>query len=279
MCEEELQGMLRPVAALSLAACLAALLAAPASAQEIHSALCLYGCPFGAPQTNNLIIRDIYILSSNDDTKFADWAAYRVTSNTIGSSKERIWRADPYLSPEETLEPEDYAGASAALNTDRGHQVPLASFAGTEHAADTNYLSNITPQKSALNAGAWERLESAERTLAKREGSPSVYVMTGLVYLRDMPPLPKADEPHKVPSGYWKIVSIQDGGSLKVASFFFDQETQRKELYCDHMTTIADIESKTGLKFFHELSQATADELRQAPASLRSEIGCQGREP
>jgi endonuclease G len=267
------------ITAWSLAACIAALFAAPASAQEIHSALCLYGCPYGTPQTNDLIIRDIYILSSNDDAKFADWAAYRITASTIASSKERIWRADPYLAPEETLEPEDYAGASAALSTDRGHQVPLASFAGSGHAADTNFLSNITPQKSALNAGAWERLESAERTLAKREGSPSVYVMTGLVYLRDMPPLPKADEPHKVPSGYWKIVSIQDAGSLKVASFFFDQETQRKELYCDHLTTIADIESKTGLRFFHELSQLAVDELRQAPASLKSEIGCHEVEP
>ena len=264
------------IAAWSLAAYLATLFVAPASSQEIHSALCLYGCPFGSPQTNDLIIRDIYILSSNDDTKLSDWAAYRITASTIGSSKERIWRADPYLAPEETLEPEDYEGANAALKTDRGHQVPLASFAGSGHAADTNFLSNITPQKSALNAGAWERLESAERSLAKREGSTSVYVMTGPVYLRDMPPLPKTDEPHKLPSGYWKIVSIQDGGSLKVASFFFDQEAQRKELYCDHMTTIADIESKTGLKFFHELSQATVNELRQAPASLKSEIGCQG---
>jgi endonuclease G len=264
----------RIAATLSLAACIAVLFAAPSSAQEIHSALCLYGCPYGSPQTNDLIIRDIYILSSNDDTKFADWAAYRVTANTIGSSKDRIWRADPYLAPEETLEPEDYEGANAALLTDRGHQVPLASFAGTEHAADTNYLSNISPQKSALNQGAWERLENAERVLAKREGSPPVYVMTGPVYLREMPPLPKADEPHKVPSGYWKIVSIQDSAGLKVAGFFFDQETQRKELYCAHLTTIKDIESKTGLKFFHELGQATVDELRQAPASLKSELGC-----
>ena len=106
----------------------------------------------------------------------------------------------------------------------------------------------------------------------------SVYVMTGPVYLRDMPPLPKVDEPHKVPSGYWKIVSIQDGESLKVASFFFDQETQRKELYCDHLTMIADIESKTGLKFFRELTRETIDQLRQVPASLRSEIGCQGED-
>ena len=253
---------------------IAALCSSPAPSQEIHSTLCLYGCPFGSPLTNDLIIREIYILSSNGDTKLSDWAAYRITANTIGSSKERIWRADPYLAPEKTLEPEDYEGANSTLKVDRGHQVPLASFAGTEHAADTNFLSNITPQKSALNQGAWERLENAERTLAKRESSPPVYVLTGPVYERDMPSLPKADETHKVPSGYWKIVTIQEGATLKIASFFFDQETPRSESYCDHLTTIGEIESKTKLKFFHELGRATLEEMLQAPASLRSDIRC-----
>ena len=258
----------------SLAACIAALISAPTTAQEIHSALCIYGCPFGSPATNDLIIRDIYILSSNDDTKFADWTAYRVTANTIGSTDVRVWRSDPDLAPDETLEPEDYEGANSALKTDRGHQVPLASFTGTDHAAETNFLSNITPQKSALNQGPWERLESAERSLAMREGSPVVYVMTGPVYLRDMPPLPKADEPHKVPSGYWKIVSIEGGNGLKVAGFFFDQETPRKDLYCDHTTTVGEIEAMTGLRFFHELGKVSADGIRQSQATLKSEIGC-----
>lgn len=55
---------------------LALLLAAPpAAAQEIHSTHCLHGCPAGAPATNDLIIREIYILNSNDQTKFAGWTA------------------------------------------------------------------------------------------------------------------------------------------------------------------------------------------------------------
>ena len=258
----------------SLVACIAALISASAIAQEIHSALCLYGCPFGSPATNDLIIRDIYILSSNDGTKFADWAAYRVTANTIGSTDVRVWRSDPYLAPDESLEPEDYEGANSALKTDRGHQVPLASFTGTDHAAETNFLSNITPQKSALNQGPWERLESAERSLAMSGNHPVVYVLTGPVFGRDMTQLPNADEPHRVPSGYWKIVTIEAEGGAKIAAFFFDQDTPRDALYCDHMTTVGEIEAMTGLKFFHELSQVTVDEMRQAPASLKSEIGC-----
>ena len=39
------------------------------SVLEIHSKHFFYGQPTGTPETNDLIIRDIYALSSNDETK------------------------------------------------------------------------------------------------------------------------------------------------------------------------------------------------------------------
>jgi endonuclease G len=42
---------------------------------EIHCKHFFYGYPTGTPPTNDLIIRDDYALSSNDETKFADWVA------------------------------------------------------------------------------------------------------------------------------------------------------------------------------------------------------------
>ncbi len=85
---------------------------------------------------------------------------YRVTSETIGTSKSlnRDWEEDPFLEDSETLEPDDYKNAFNELKTDRGHQAPLASFAGTVFWRSTNILSNITPQKSDLNQGAWVAL-------------------------------------------------------------------------------------------------------------------------
>jgi endonuclease G, mitochondrial len=62
-------------------------------------------------------------LSSNDDTKFADYVAYRLDRQTItGSGKQdRNWQSDPDINPDETLEPEDYTGAHTAIGVDRGH--------------------------------------------------------------------------------------------------------------------------------------------------------------
>lgn len=234
---------------------------------EIHIVHCLQGCPTGAPETNDLVIRQIYALSSNDETKFADWVAYLVTRETIGTSESlnRNWKKDPALEDEETLEPspDDYKGANKAIKIDRGHFAPLASFAGTVFWRDTNYLSNISPQRSDLNQGSWLDLESAERELAWNKGD--VWVLTGPLYEIDEDPLPNADEPHKVPSGYWKVVSLEGG---KMAGFVFDQELPRDANFCDQAKPLSEIERRSGLDLFP-----------QAPASwgseeLGSDLGC-----
>ncbi len=223
---------------------------------EIHCKHFFYGYPTGTPATNDLIVRDIYALSSNDETKLADWVAYRLDKETVTGDAEtsRNWKADPWLGEEETLEPKDYKGAYAKLKVDRGHQAPLASFKGTTSWAETNFLSNITPQKSDLNRGAWKKLESKVRKLVK--AGNVVYVMTGPLFEKKMPCLPKADEPHKAPSGYWKSILVQSGksaDSIKSASFIFDQNTPRSDKVIDHLCTIEDIEAKTGLDFLREL--------------------------
>ncbi len=242
-------------------------------ADEIDSYHCLAGCPDGA-RGQELVVREIYILSNNPATKFADWVAYRITAETIGSTRTRVWRADPALPGTSTLEPADYTGANAALGTDRGHQVPLASFTSTDHWEETNYLSNITPQKSPLNQGPWNRLEGAVRTLAQQASVDAVFVMTGPLYERQMTALPQADEPHLVPSGYWKIVATETGTTIRVATFLFDQGVARSADPCNHLTTVDDVEQRSGLDFFRALPDPEESTLESGAATLATELGC-----
>ena len=242
--------------------------------QEIHSSLCLHGCPFGSPATNDLLIRQNYILSSNDLTKFADWAAYKVTRDTIGPTQSRTWKADPWLAENETLEPEDYTGANAALGTERGHQVPLASFTGTDTWSETNYLSNITPQQGSLNGSAWGSLESAVRSLAQEDGVEGVYVMTGPYYTSPQTPLPRADEAHVIPSGYWKLVAIENDGATILAAFMFDQGFGSGRSFCDALKTPREVERVANLRLFHEMSESQSDILREDPGTLAGRLGC-----
>jgi len=232
---------------------------------EIHCKHFFYGYPYGSPKTNDLIIRDIYALSNNDSTKFADWIAYRLTMHEVDGdlTVKRKWKADPWLDSDETLKPnpDAYKNANRELKTDRGHQAPLASFKGSRYASHTNYLSNITPQKSALNQGTWVRLENKIRDVVK--DCNTTYVMTGTLYERDMPKLPSCDQLHKVPSGYWKIICTEKSGIINVAAFIFDQNTPRNHKIMDHEVTVDEVEQRSGLDFFWMLEDVNENEIEK----------------
>ncbi|MCP4991762.1 MAG: hypothetical protein GY928_38590 [Colwellia sp.] len=57
----------------------------------------------------------------------------------------------------------------------------------------------------------------------------TIFVITGTLYEKDMPMLPGADEPHKIPSGYWKIIikPSKNLADIKTAAFIFNQDTPR----------------------------------------------------
>lgn len=230
-----------------------------------------YGIPLGASSGNTLVVRPIYCLSNNSVSKFADWVAYRldIESITGRSIKKRNWKSDPDLKESETLEPNDYKEAHSKLGTDRGHQAPLASFKGTAFWYQTNYLSNITPQRSTLNRGPWKHLEEKVRELAARR---PVYVITGPLFERQMFRLPNANEDHRIPSGYWKILAVENYGSqpLAVMGFIFDQDTSSRAKIAEHVVSIDEIEKRTGLDFFWELPDKQEEAIESRSSILIS---------
>ncbi|MCF7936534.1 MAG: DNA/RNA non-specific endonuclease [Synergistales bacterium] len=261
---------MRPIRVISLLLLLF-IAALPASAGEPT----LYGAPQGAGGT--LVEREIYILCADPETRFADWAAYVVSPRTIygDTDTHRYWKADPALPETATLEPEDYRGAHAALHTDRGHMVPLAGVKGTPHWEQTNYLSNITPQKSALNQGPWRLLEEEIRNLARN--GYRVYVVTGTLYERPMPPLPGADEPHRLPSGYYKAALVEerpgDPATLRGWAWIMDQQTPRDAVYGDHAVPIDEVERRAGVDLLAELEEGIQEAFEaRAPGSLKAYI-------
>ncbi|QFT13511.1 DNA/RNA non-specific endonuclease [Vibrio sp. THAF190c] len=219
---------------------------------EVHTPHCIGGCPEGVKASNDLIVREIYTISSNDDTKFTDWAAYVVTKKSIKSGCSRRWKADPLLTNVETLSPKDYKGAHEAIGIDRGHQVPLASVCGFSGWKEANYLSNITPQRSELNQGPWKYLEEKVRKLVKERGVDA-YVLTGPLYEREMPKLPHTTKKHTIPSGYWKVVGFKEGKQVYLESFIMDQRSRRSDKFCGMRVTLNNVEERSGLDLFPSL--------------------------
>ena len=148
------------------------------------------------------------------------------------------------------------------MNTDRGHQAPLGSLDGGDDYFETNYLSNITPQKSRLNRGVWVAIEDIERELIRDHNlSDYIIVYTGTLYEREMLDMPQSDENATVPSGYWKIIIVPQNNGFETASFIFDQDTPSGVAPTDSLVTIDEIERRSGLDFFWELEDSEENSL------------------
>ncbi|WP_434359882.1 DNA/RNA non-specific endonuclease [Parasalinivibrio latis] len=205
---------------------------------EVLSVHCPLGCPEAAAG-NDVVFTHIYALSMNPKTKFADWVAYEVNVTNFGPGPGRNWSNNPIIASEDVLEYRDYGDAFKELKMNKGHLAPLAAFAGNQYWYETNYISNIAPQKSDLNQGPWEDLEQAVRK-AVVYGEP-LYVVTGTLYEGNIGSLPKADEEHVIPSGFYKVVYDIHGNS---AAFVMDQRSSRSEHFCGKLVSLAAIKGR-----------------------------------
>jgi endonuclease G len=216
-------------------------------AAQLRIAHCLYGCPVGSSSESHLILRPIYALSYNTHNKVADWAAYRVTSGSIGiaSSLSRAAMIDDFV--EETLSEADFINAEEHGLT-RALLVPLVNFAGTPYWNEVNYLSNAVARSRNLSQGAWYGLEWSIRNLVNRESE--VYVLAGPIF-RETPVAASLETQarHRVPDAFFKIVVSADN---RATAFIFDQDLPVHVHHCDSRTTIDEIEKATGLEFFSE---------------------------
>ncbi|WP_145517394.1 DNA/RNA non-specific endonuclease [Yersinia mollaretii] len=251
-------------------------LAVPIVTEQDEAAIdnCLVGCPTGGSEQT--LTRKVYTLNNNSSTKFANWVAYKITKESHASGRRRNWAKDPQLPATDTLAPTAYSGANGQLAVDRGHQAPLSSLAGHDDWRALNYLSNITPQKSALNQGAWARLEDQERLLANSPEVTAVYSVTGPLFERDIATLP-ANDAVQIPSGYWKVIFIGSGPNEgQYAAFLMDQDIAKSAQFCDYQVTIDSIEEKTNpkLTIWPALPDDVAKTIKSQKGTLAKEMGC-----
>jgi endonuclease G, mitochondrial len=242
----------------------------PMQVAEIHCKHFLHGYPLGAPPSNDLIVRQCYALSANDQRKFADWVCYYLTGHEVDGDLplDRQWHNDPWLDETETLEArpagaDDYREASMQQDYDRGHLAPLASFRNSRFAAEVNFYSNVVPMHRSVNRGPWSQLEENVRALVRQYGH--AWVMAGPLYEFPMPALPYCDETHTVPSAFWKIVAVDDLGTLRIAAFIMAQSVPPTSAPLDYVQTVDAIERRSGLDFFRNLPDIQEDLLEAVP--------------
>lgn len=241
-------------------------------------ASCDLGCPTcqgddGAVSGNRVVEGSFYSLSNNAKSKFADRVTYTVTPLRIGPTQARQWKRAPDLPASETPLPGDYTGARAALKIDCGHQATPAPFTSLPNCLEANYLSNITPQATALNQDPWQQLESVERALV-RKGSINAHAVTGPFCEHAMEPLPRSTNGHVVPSEQWKVGLAERADTIGTGAFVMPQDTSRSADYCNQAVPIEDTEERARLHLFPKIPDAKWWPFVKVSGSLLEALGC-----
>jgi len=142
---------------------------------------------------------------------------------------------------------------------DRGHMAPnhaISQLYGKAGQADSFLMTNITPQKPNLNQKWWQRLEEVELSyFAKNFGK--VWVITGPVFTGSVERLSSAWTV-EIPDAFYKIYITEATPNKKprALGFLVPQTVNGKEPLAQFVTSIDNIEAKTGLDFFAELDDS-----------------------
>lgn len=196
-------------------------------------------------RTEQVIRHEGYTVSYNSDYKIANWVAYELTAEEAKSKKNE--RSNKFVPDPKvkgaTATNEDYT----RTGYDRGHLAPAGDMKWSAKAMrESFYLSNICPQKPALNRGIWKELEEQSRLWANDYGP--VWIVTGPVMTDNMKRLGKNRV--GVPKSFYKVICYVSGTEYKAIAFILDNKDYKKTSLKSMAIPVDSVEKVTGIDFF-----------------------------
>ncbi|MES2692223.1 MAG: DNA/RNA non-specific endonuclease [Verrucomicrobiota bacterium] len=191
------------------------------------------------------------------------WAAYRMVDLArIPSAGKRPEKFEVDRRTVARVSPEAYSGSGY----DRGHLAPnyaIATRFGEAAQRETFLMSNIVPQRHALNAGLWKELEQKIATsYPARYGE--VWVLAGPIFGAQPKTLRGGVT---VPEAFFMIVVDENEGKLRTLAFIVPQETAAEADPARFLTTIDEVQRRTGLDFLAEIEDAAERQIEQQKAA------------
>lgn len=236
--------------------------------------------PFAESEQNYLMEKPQFSLSYNNETFCANWVAWHLSSEDIGSSgRANNFRADKEL-PDSwyKIKKADYQFTKYGF--DRGHLCPSADRTKTVEDNEMTFLmSNMVPQSPDCNRIVWKDLEAYERDLAEQNNELYIFAGpagTGGIGSRGqfdyIPVTLSSGEVLKinVPSYTWKVIMVLNEGEDDISRI--DENTrvfavlvpneqgcQNERTWEDYVVTVDKIEELCGCDFFELLPDEIED--------------------
>ena len=239
----------------------------PAAPGSPHLAL---GEPRDADPSDDLLLdHREFVLSFNGRRQVPNWVAWRLVAEDLGEApRSGAFHADELLPPGMPgPRPRDYAHSGF----ERGHMCPSGDRTATEVANEETFvMTNMQPQRHALNAGPWEGLERFERSLAT--AGQQLFVVAGGVF--DEPPdtlpsgiaVPRASFKIIVALGRAEDVADVTPSTTTYAVIMPNSAAVAGTKWFEHLVPIDEIERQSGYDFLARVPPGTQAVLEAAPA-------------
>ena len=273
--------MIRAAATATLALCLAAGLAASASAADDGFAKCAAryaktGLPRmktdGAQDGPIALCRQGYAAAFNPETRTPDWVIERLPDAFLHGDASRKNNFHP--DPDAEAAVADSSPQKADYNRsgfDQGHQAPAGDFKSSQPMTDESFLlTNMGPQVGiGFNRNIWKQLETDVRGWILCGGRPELYVVTGPVFDDAAPErwIPAGKNGRvRVPDAFFKV--IYDPTNKRALGMLLPNKKLDTADLPKYAVPISEIEEQTGITFFPALSKRQQNILKKSTSAL-----------
>lgn len=214
------------------------------------------------PNPIHILYNEGYVSGYDEVRGIPAWVAYRVFNVEEYLTFDRPSRFLIDIRTENQISHDEYTHSGF----DRGHLAPnfaVVTRYGLDAQIESFLMTNIVPQKPALNRQWWERLE---RLIARdySEAYDNVWVLLGPVF-NDTGNWLQGNKV-KVPTHFYKIIKAEKNGVFEMKAFLVHQEVEGSENHEPYLTAVKDIEDLTGLNFNPLLIETFADSLENQKA-------------
>ena len=232
--------------------------AADADAKATEGKKDLLEIPVSATGTKEQIIYHTgYTTSYNSEWCIPNWVAYELTRDEARAhqtEREGEFQADPQAKGR-SVSSADYASSGYG----RGHMAPAGDMKWSNKAMrESFYLSNVCPQKKALNAGLWNDLELGLRRIAKQNGN--VWIVCGPIVSKNHRTIGRNRV--AVPDKFFKVVCRKEKGKYIAIGYVFPN-SDCKGSVPDYACSVDEVERLTGIDFFSLLPDNVEDAMER----------------
>ena len=214
----------------------------------------------GAPAPNDIVVlsRGEFAIGWSPSLRHPVWAAYHVVQDARFDSLKR-----PNFQKDRSVASSPAANDYARSGYDRGHLVPnraIVTRYGPDEQEKTFLMTNIAPQRPALNRGPWRELEQRIADLwTARFGE--IWVVVGAV----SPTAGRTtleNAPIDVPQQFYMLIAAQDADGVRALAVLLPQTAEVDDFPVHGIVTINELEAATGLRFFPDMPKFLARPLK-----------------